>query len=80
MRGSVLQHGLEHRLQLAGRAGDDLKHLRGRGLLLQRLGEIVGALAQLVEQSRVLDRDHGLGGEVRNQLDLFIGEGLHLLR
>ena len=37
---------------------------RGRGLLLQRLGEIVGALAQLVEQPRVLDGDHGLGGEV----------------
>ena len=29
----------------------------GRGLLLQRLGQIVGALAQLVEQPRVLDGD-----------------------
>ena len=37
---------------------------RGRGLLLQRFGEIVGALAQLAEQPRVLDGDHGLGGEV----------------
>ena len=37
----VLQHGLEHRLQFAGRACDDLQHLRGRGLLLQRLGELL---------------------------------------
>ena len=62
--GCVLEHGVEHRLQLAGRAGDDLQHLAGRGLLLQRFGEIVGALAQLVEQPRVLDGDDGLGGEV----------------
>ena len=60
----IFQHGLEDRLQLAGRAGDDLQHLRRRGLLLQRLGEIVGALAQLVEQPRVLDGDDGLRGEV----------------
>ena len=37
----VCQHRLEHRLQLAGRARDDVQHLRGRGLLLQRLGEIL---------------------------------------
>ena len=36
----VLQHGFEHRLQLAGRADDDLEHLGGRGLLLS-IGEIV---------------------------------------
>ena len=47
-----------------GELADDLKHLRGRRLLLQRLREIVGALAQLVEQARVLDGDHGLRGEV----------------
>src|SRR5262249_54302707 len=35
------QHGLEHRLQLARRAGDNSQHLRGRGLLLQRLGELL---------------------------------------
>ena len=57
-----------------GELDDDLQHLRGRRLLLQRLGEIVGALAQLVEQPRVLDGDDGLGGEVRDQLDLLIGE------
>ena len=30
--------------------------------------------AQLVEQPRVLDGDHGLGGEVLHQLDLLVGE------
>ena len=59
----VLQHGLEHRLQFARRTGDDLQHLGGRGLLLQRLGEIVGALAQFVEQPRVLDGDDGLAAK-----------------
>ena len=54
-----------------------LQHLGGRGLLLQRLGQIVGALAQLVEQARVLDGDDGLGGEVRDQLDLLVGERPH---
>ena len=39
--------------------------------------EIVGALPQLVEQPRVLDRDDGLGGEVRDQFDLLVGERPH---
>ena len=75
--GCVFQHGVEDRLKFAGRAGDDLEHLRGRRLLLQRLGEIVGALAQLGEQPRVLDGDHRLGGEVLHQLDLLVGERAH---
>ena len=41
-----------------------LQHLRGRGLLLQRLAQIVGALTQFVEQPRVLDGDDGLRREV----------------
>ena len=75
----VRQHGLEHRLQLAGRARDTLQNLGGRGLLLQRFGEILRALAQLLEQPCVLDRDHRLGGEIPHQLDLLFGEGTHLL-
>ena len=35
--------------------------------------------AQLVEQPRVLDGDHRLRGEVLHQLDLLVGERLHLL-
>jgi hypothetical protein len=38
-----------------------------RGLLLQRL-------AQLVEQPRVLDRDHCLVGEGRDEFNLPVGE------
>ena len=41
---SFLQHGCKHRLKIAGRAADDLEHLRRRGLLLQRLGKLGGAL------------------------------------
>ena len=43
----------QHRLQIEGRAADDLEHVGGGGLLLQRF-------AQLVEQARVLDGDDGL--------------------
>ena len=53
-----LDQRIEHRLQIEGRAADDLEHVGGGGLLLQRF-------AQLVEQPRVLDGDDGLGGEVR---------------
>src|SRR5215471_4964823 len=68
----ILQHRLEHRLQLAGRTADDTEHLRGRGLLLQRL-------AQLVEQARVLDGDDGLAGEISNKVNLLLVERTDLL-
>ena len=70
---------LKHRLEIGGELADDAKHVGGRGLLLQRLAEVVGALAQFVEQPRVLDGDDGLGGEVRDQLDLLVGEGTDFL-
>ena len=54
-------------LQIEGRAADDLEHVGGGGLLLERF-------TQLVEQARVLDGDDGLSGEVLDQLDLLIGE------
>ena len=63
-----------------GELADDLQHLRGRGLLLQRLGKIARARLHLVEQPHVLDRDHRLVGEGRDQLDLLVGERPHLLR
>ena len=62
---------IEHGLQIEGRAADHLEHVGGGGLLLQRF-------AQLIEQARVLDGDDGLGGEVRDQLDLLVGNGPHL--
>ena len=50
----------QHGIQVECRAADHLEHIGGRGLLLQRL-------AQLIEQSRIFDRDDGLRGEVREQ-------------
>src|SRR5262249_32070224 len=58
---------IEHGLQIEGRAADDLEHIGGGGLLLERL-------PQLVEQARVLDGDDGLGGERLEQSDLALGE------
>ena len=75
----IRQHDLKYRLQLARRAGNDVQHLRGCVLLLQCLGEITRALAQLVEQPGVLDGDDGLRGEIIHQLDLLVGERAHLL-
>src|SRR6478752_7339815 len=47
---------VEHRRCIRWRRGDYLQDFGGRGLPLQRL-------LRLVEQPRVLDRDHGLIGE-----------------
>src|SRR3974390_1080799 len=77
--GCIRQHGVEYRLELAGRRTNDPEPLARCGLLLQRLAQIIGAWAQFVEQPRVLDGDHGLGGEILQQLDLLVGEGAHLL-
>ena len=62
---------MEHRLKLARRAGDDLQHLRGGGLLRERF-------AQLAEQPRVFDGNHRLGGEVRQEFDVLVGERAYL--
>ena len=64
---SVRQHCLEDRLQVARRCGDDLQHLRGGGLLLQRL-------LRLGDQPRVLDSDDRLRGEILQQRNLLFGE------
>ncbi len=50
------------------RSADHLQHFGGGRLLLQRL-------LGLVEQPRVLDRDHGLVGEGRAAADLLLVEG-----
>src|SRR5262249_32808004 len=73
----ILQHRLEYRLQLTGRARDDLEHLGGRGLLLQRLAYFARARLHLVEQPHVLDRNHRLVGEGGDEFDLLFGERLH---
>ena len=42
--------------------------------MLQRFREIISALAQLVEQPRIFDGDHGLCGKILDQLDLLVGK------
>ncbi|MFZ0403469.1 MAG: hypothetical protein WAL03_20555, partial [Pseudolabrys sp.] len=53
--GGALDHGIQYRLHSDLRLADDLQDLRGRRLLLKRLGEVVSTLAQLVKQARVLN-------------------------
>ncbi len=59
----LIQHRVEHRREVAGRAVDDLQYLGGRGLLLQ-------GLARLGDQPRILHRDDRLRGEILQQRDL----------
>ena len=75
---SVVQHGIENRLQLARRTGDNLEYLAGRGLLLQSLAQLARPRLHFVEQPRVLDRDHRLVSESGDQLDLLLRERLDL--
>ena len=71
-RAAEFDEGLQHGLQIECRAADDLEHVGGGGLLLQRF-------AQFAEQPRVLDGDDGLGGEILHQRDLLVGEWTNLL-
>src|SRR6266700_7569510 len=67
-----LDQRVEHCLQIEGRTADDLEHVGGRSLLLQRF-------AQFIEQTRILDGDDGLLGEIAHQLDMLLAEGAYLL-
>ena len=51
-----------------------LQYLGGRSLLLQRLTQIVSALAQFVEQPRILDGDDRLSSEVGNDFNLLLAK------
>src|SRR5262249_49278896 len=58
---SRLDQGIQYRLKIESGAADDLKHIGGGGLLLERF-------AQLVEQACILYRDNSLCGEILDQL------------
>ena len=75
-RAAELRQRVEHRLQIEGRAADDLKHVGGGGLLLQRFAQVVCARLHLLKQPHILDCDHRLVGEGLNQLDLLVGKRL----
>src|SRR5262249_28342562 len=77
-RDGILQHRLEHRLQLARRAADYAQHLGRRRLLLQRFAQIVRPLAQLFQQAGVIDRDDRLVGKRADEIDLLFTERLYL--
>ena len=62
-----LGHGIQHRLNIRRRAGDDAQNLARRSLLFQRFFEFL-------EQPHVLDGDHRLMGERLEKLDLAIAE------
>ncbi|MGC2080348.1 MAG: hypothetical protein WA728_30910 [Xanthobacteraceae bacterium] len=64
-----MNEGLEHSSQLKCRTTNDLEHIGGGGLLLQRF-------AQFIQQPRVLDGDGRLVGEGFYKLDLLVGEWL----
>src|SRR5499427_2333497 len=68
----LLDHRLEHWVEIAGRGIDDLQHLGSGGLLLQ-------GLARLGEEPRILHCDHGLCCEILQQRDLLVGERSDLL-
>src|SRR5262249_21380846 len=62
-----LDERIKHSLKIEGRAADDLEHVGGGGLLLERF-------AKLVEQARILDGNHRLIGEGRDKIDLLLSE------
>ena len=71
---------IEYRLQVESRPADDLEHIGGRCLLLQRFLEVARLGLHLVEQTHVFDRDHGLVGEGCDELDLTLRNGIGLAR
>src|SRR6516225_7090397 len=63
---------IEHWLNIGRRTRNDAEYFRRRRLLLQRLSE-------LVEQSRVLNGDDRLSGEVLDEINLLVGEWANFL-
>ena len=73
-RTAEFDQSVEHDLQIEGRTADDLEHIGGRRLLLERFGQLLRARLHLVEQPHVLNRDDRLIREGRHQLDLLVRE------
>ena len=66
----IAEDGVERRAQLVAHVGEELR------LVLARLGELPALVLDFVEQPHVLDRDHRLVGERRDELNLLVGERL----
>src|SRR5262249_19715427 len=72
--GRIRQHCLKYRSEVAKRTRYDTRAPRRGRLLLQRFGEVRGALTQFVEESRILDGNDGLVREGFHQCHLLVGE------
>ena len=75
--GRARHDGLQHGVEIERRA-DRLADLAERAELLDGAAQLLGALLQLAEQPRVLDRDDRLVGEGSQQLDAGRREGADL--
>ena len=69
---------IEHGLQLELRPADGPQHLARRRLLLERFLQLARSRLYLLEQTRVLDGDHGLVGEGLHEFNLLCRERPHL--
>ena len=76
--GGRFGEGVEHRLQIEGRAADDLQHVAGRGLVFERLLEVVGASLQFAIGLGAGDGDDRLLGKGLQQCDLAVREAADL--
>ena len=66
---------IEGSAQFVAHAGQELRFVLTRELELAALFlELGGSCAHLAQQTHVLHRDHRLGGEARDQFDLFFGK------
>jgi hypothetical protein len=72
----TLDNGIEHRPDVGRRGSDDAQDIGAAGLVGEGFREIAGALLDLVEQTHILDRDHGLVGEGGDEIDLLLRERL----
>src|SRR5215475_9425500 len=68
----IFRHGVEHRLDVCRRAGDDAQDFTRGSLLLQRFLEFL-------EQTDVLNGDHSLVSKSFEKLDLRRSEGAHFI-
>jgi len=68
----LAENGVEYRSEVARRLVDDLQHLGGGSLLLERL-------ARFGDEARIFHRDHRLRREVLQERDLLLGERPHIL-
>ena len=70
---------VKHRLQIEGRAADNLEDIGRRSLLAQGLLKLARARLLGFEQARVLDGYNSLTCKILKKLNLLVGERSYLL-